>query len=88
VISRKGYSLLKILAAFAIGGLVGAGVAVLVAPRSGRETRYLIREAGIKTIGEVDRTLEDIGWLVHKAATDTAQDLDELTWVLRYKETA
>ena len=30
--------------AFAIGGLVGAGIALLLAPRSGRETRVLLSE--------------------------------------------
>lgn len=32
------------LLAFLLGGLVGAGVALLLAPKSGRETRLRIRE--------------------------------------------
>ena len=34
------------LAAFAIGALIGTGVALLYAPRSGKETRKLIADKG------------------------------------------
>lgn len=42
------------LAGFLLGGIVGAAVALLMAPQSGEETRELIRERGIelKTRGE------------------------------------
>lgn len=33
-----------VVLAFVLGGLVGAGIALLTAPRSGRETREKIRE--------------------------------------------
>ncbi|RJR15876.1 MAG: YtxH domain-containing protein [Nitrospiraceae bacterium] len=33
-----------VVLAFVLGGLVGAGIALLTAPRSGRETRERIRE--------------------------------------------
>lgn len=39
-----GYSEGSILLSFLLGGLVGAGVALLVAPNSGQETRRRIRE--------------------------------------------
>jgi gas vesicle protein len=37
-----------VVAGILVGGLVGAGVALLTAPRSGEETRTLIREKGIE----------------------------------------
>lgn len=36
------------LAGFVIGGLIGAGVALLLAPQSGEETRGLIKEKSIE----------------------------------------
>ena len=36
------------IAGFLIGGLVGAGVALLLAPQSGEETREMLRERGIE----------------------------------------
>jgi len=40
----EGYSSGSVLLAFALGGLVGAGVALLLAPQSGIETRRKIKE--------------------------------------------
>jgi len=39
-----GYTTGSILLSFLLGGLVGAGFALLLAPQSGRETRHRIRE--------------------------------------------
>jgi gas vesicle protein len=39
-----GYGNGSILLSFLLGGLVGAGVALLLAPQSGRETRQKIRD--------------------------------------------
>ncbi len=39
-----GYGTGSILLSFLLGGLVGAGVALLLAPQSGRETRQKIRD--------------------------------------------
>jgi gas vesicle protein len=36
------------LAGFVIGGLIGAGVALLLAPQSGEETRELIKDKSIE----------------------------------------
>jgi len=38
-----------VILAFVLGGLVGAGLALLTAPRSGRETREKIREFADET---------------------------------------
>lgn len=42
-----------------IGSLVGAGVALLTAPRSGEETRTLLREKGGEIKAKATTTLED-----------------------------
>ena len=34
----------KVVCAFFLGGLIGAGVALLVAPKTGEETRRMIKE--------------------------------------------
>ena len=41
---ESGRSTGSIILAFFIGGLVGAGVALLIAPQSGKETRQKIKE--------------------------------------------
>jgi gas vesicle protein len=41
---------------FVIGGLVGAAVALLLAPQSGEETRTLIRDKGIELKDQVEQT--------------------------------
>lgn len=41
---EEGYSAGSVVISFLLGGLVGAGVALLLAPKSGRETRQKIIE--------------------------------------------
>ena len=47
------------LAAFAIGALAGAGIALLYAPRSGKETRKLIAAKGRDLKGKATDAIED-----------------------------
>ena len=47
------------LAAFAIGALAGAGIALLYAPRSGKETRKLIAAKGRELKGKAADAFED-----------------------------
>jgi gas vesicle protein len=48
-----------IVTAFAVGALVGAGIALLYAPQSGKETRKLIADKGRELKGRAQDTLED-----------------------------
>lgn len=41
---EEGYSAGSVLLAFVLGGVVGAGVALMLAPQSGAETRKKIKE--------------------------------------------
>ena len=61
------------LAGFVIGGLIGAGVALLMAPQTGEETRALITD---KSIELRDRAVETAGE-VQTRATDYAQQTAE-----------
>jgi gas vesicle protein len=47
------------LAAFAIGALIGTGVALLYAPRSGKETRELLAKKGRELKGKASDALDD-----------------------------
>ena len=47
------------LAAFAIGALIGTGVALLYAPRSGKETRELLATKGRELKGKATDALDD-----------------------------
>jgi gas vesicle protein len=47
------------LAAFAIGALVGTGVALLYAPRSGKETRELLAKKGHDLKGQASDALDN-----------------------------
>jgi gas vesicle protein len=47
------------LAAFAIGALVGTGIALLYAPRSGKETRELLAKKGRELKGKASDALDD-----------------------------
>jgi gas vesicle protein len=44
------------ISGFVIGGLVGAAVALLLAPQSGEETRTIIRDRGIEIRDQVEQT--------------------------------
>ncbi len=60
----EGYSSGSMLVSFLLGGLVGAGLALLLAPQSGEETRKkimdLAEDVKDKTTGYVDKTKETI----------------------------
>lgn len=55
------------LAGFMIGGLVGAAVALLMAPQSGEETRTLIRDKSIELKDKATETAEEARHRAEKA---------------------
>ena len=55
---------------FMIGGLIGAAVALLLAPQSGEETRMMIRDKGIELKDQVETTAGD----ARVRAEELAQD--------------
>jgi gas vesicle protein len=62
--SDRDNSSLTVLGAFVLGGLIGAGIALISAPRSGRETR---NQLGSWAEGATERTRER----VHNVAQET-----------------
>jgi gas vesicle protein len=57
---ERGYGAGSTLLAFFLGGLVGAGVALLLAPKSGSETRQIIKEYAGEAKGKADVYLDKV----------------------------
>ncbi|MEX2160291.1 MAG: YtxH domain-containing protein [Anaerolineales bacterium] len=73
---RNGGDFGSFFSGFLMGGIIGAAVALLMAPFSGEETRKLIREKGIE--------LRDMGSdALDKAAAEARSRADELTKMAR-----
>ncbi len=65
------------LAGFVIGGLIGAGVALLMAPQSGEETRAMIADKGIELRDRAAETASDVQARAGELASQTAKAYDE-----------
>ena len=57
-------------AGFLVGGLIGAGAALLLAPQSGAETREQIREKSIELRDKAEDSLEEARAKVEAVAAD------------------
>jgi gas vesicle protein len=57
---ERHYSAGAVAVSFLLGGAVGAGLAVLLTPRSGPETRERIREQATTVRGEALRVADDV----------------------------
>ena len=53
---RKRGQAAKLLAILAVGGVVGAAIMSLLAPRSGRETRTQLKHSGLKLVDKIKRS--------------------------------
>lgn len=58
-LSHKETQARSILVPFLVGGVVGAGIALLLAPKSGRELRKDITDLALETREKVTKTIED-----------------------------
>ncbi len=63
---------------FVIGGLVGAAVALLMAPQSGEETRTLIRDRGIELRDQVGQTADQARTRAEEMARDAKSRAENL----------
>lgn len=71
------------LAGFIVGGLVGAAVALMMAPQSGEETRGMIRDKSIELRDRASDSMEDARLRAEKAIDDARMRVDELSQQLR-----
>ena len=56
---ERGYSASSVILAFLIGGAVGIGLALALAPRAGRETRERLREVTEEATGRLKKVIEE-----------------------------
>jgi gas vesicle protein len=62
---------------FALGALVGAGVALLLAPRSGKETRKRLADAGERWGDAAKKQIEHAGEIAHDIKRNTQSAVDD-----------
>jgi gas vesicle protein len=79
-LEEKGGNIASMLKGMLIGGMIGAGIALLSAPRSGQETRDMLREKGYelkdRAVSTVDETLAKADSLAQKG-TERANEVAE-----------
>ncbi|HEY42463.1 MAG TPA: YtxH domain-containing protein [Anaerolineae bacterium] len=63
---------------FVVGGLVGAAVALLLAPQSGEETRTMIRDKGIELKDQVEQTATETRVKAEQMAQDAREKARDL----------
>ena len=66
------------LGGLVMGGLAGATIALLTAPRSGEETRAQIQAKGVELRGDAEQAMDDVLEKVNAAAIDVSTRAEEL----------
>jgi gas vesicle protein len=74
---EEGYGTGGILLSFLLGGIVGAGFALLMAPQTGRETRQRIKEFTEDVKGKTMDYVEDVKGKVSSGIDKGKDFLDE-----------
>jgi len=77
--AEKDSDLGAFLSGFIIGGLVGAVVALLLAPQSGEETRALIRDKSIELKDKAVETAEEARARTEAAASEARARVSEFS---------
>ncbi len=57
---ENGYGVASVLFSFFLGGLIGAGIALLAAPKPGRETRQKIKELAEEAKEKAESYIEQV----------------------------
>lgn len=76
---------LEFFAGFVIGGLVGAAVALILAPQSGEETRAQIREKGIELKGRAEELAVEARQRAEELSEEARKKAEELSAETRKK---
>lgn len=75
--NNNGFSMSSVFLAFVLGGVVGAGIALLMAPQSGSETREKIRDLADDMKGKASGYAGQIKGKVSSAVEGSKEYLDE-----------
>ena len=82
----------KFLAGFIVGGAIGAIAGILLAPKSGEETREMIAESAKSAVNKANETVQEIQNKADDVVADMQRKGDEirekLQKLLDKKETA
>lgn len=70
---ERNNNFISILSAFAVGSLIGAGIALLMAPQSGEETRAMIRNRSMEMKERAAEAADETRQRAEKAMGDVAQ---------------
>lgn len=73
----RGSGGLAILGAFILGGLVGAGIALLTAPKSGRDTRDQVGRWASEKYGKAGEKLSQVGERVRDEVREKLHQAEE-----------
>jgi gas vesicle protein len=65
-------------AGFLVGGLVGAGAALLLAPQSGEETRAQIRDRSLELRDKAEVALDDLRAKAEAVVADASRRLEDI----------
>ncbi len=76
-------TLVSVLSAFVIGGLVGAGIALLMAPQSGQKTRKMIASKSSDIKDKALGTAEDTRDRASKAINDLSKQTKDRVSTMR-----
>jgi gas vesicle protein len=76
------------LAGFVVGGLVGAAVALILAPQSGEETRAQIRQKGIELRDRAEESVDEARRKADETATEARRRAEELAAAARQRAEA
>ncbi len=79
---QRDSNILSIVSAFVLGGLLGAGVALLMAPMSGHDTRHMITKKSMELRDRAADTAQDTrdraGKVISKVADQTKERASSL----------
>jgi gas vesicle protein len=76
-------SVMSVLSAFVLGSLIGAGVALLMAPQSGEETRRQLRDRGVEMRDRAEDTMEETRHRAEKTLDQVADRAKQQTEEMR-----
>jgi len=81
-VQHNGSNAASVVAGIVIGGLAGAGAALLLAPQSGRETREQIQQKTIelrdRTTETVDHAVSDVKAKTQKLTADVQHQVEKI----------